>query len=50
MSFFGNNAIPPSSTLKLPEGWGKLKTDFEGEIDGFKIEEGEKENVPLSFR
>ena len=28
MIFFRNNAIPPSWTLKLPEGWGESKTDF----------------------
>ena len=40
MIFFGSNAIPPSWTLKLPESWGESKTDFKGEVDGFKIEEG----------
>ena len=33
MIFPGNNAIPPSWTLKLPEGWGESKTDFKGEVD-----------------
>ena len=34
MFFSGNNAIPPSWTLKLPESWGKSKTEFKGEDDG----------------
>ena len=33
------NAIPPSWTLILPRSWGKSKTNFKGEVDGFKIEE-----------
>ena len=38
--FFRNNVILPSWTLILPESWDKSKTDFKGEVDGFKIEEG----------
>ena len=34
MIFSGNNAIPPTWTLKLPESWGESKTDFKGENDG----------------
>ena len=37
----GINAILPSWTLILSESWGKSKTDFKGEVDGFKIEERE---------
>ena len=37
----GNNAIPPSWTLLLPESWGESITDFKGELDGFDIDEGE---------
>ena len=25
----------------LPESWDESKTDFKGEVDGFKIEKGE---------
>ena len=39
--FFRNNVILPSWTLILPESWDKSKTDFKGEVDGFKIKEGE---------
>ena len=31
--FSGNNAIPPSKTLNLPESWGESKTDFSWEDD-----------------
>ena len=53
-SFLGgrDNAILPSWTLKLhpiTESWGESKTDFKGEDEGFKIEEVEGINVPLSF-
>ena len=37
------NAVPPSWTLTLPESWDESKTDFKGEVDGFKIGEGEGE-------
>ena len=37
----GNNAFLPSWTLKLPESWSESKTDFKGEVDGFKIEKQE---------
>ena len=45
MIIFGSNAIPSSWTLKLPESWDESKTHFKGagEVDGFKIEEGEGE-------
>ena len=36
----GNNAIPSSWTLKLPESWGESKTDFKREVDRSKIKEG----------
>ena len=35
------NVDPPSWTLILPESWDESKTDFKGEVDGFKIGEGE---------
>ena len=38
-----NNVVPPSWTLILPESWDESKTDFKGEVDGFKIGEGEGE-------
>ena len=44
-----NNVVPPSWTLILPESWDESKTDFKGEVDGFKIgeEEGEgRKNMP----
>ena len=34
------NVLPPSWTLILPESWDESKTDFKGEVDGFKIGEG----------
>ena len=37
------NVVPPSWTLILPESWDESKTDFKGEVDGFKIGEGEGE-------
>ena len=40
---FGNDVVPPSWTLILPESWDKSKTNFKGEADGFKIREGEVE-------
>ena len=41
--YFGTNALPPSWMLKLTESWGKSKTDFKGEVGGFKIYKGEGE-------
>ena len=38
-----NNVVSPSWTLILPESWDESKTDFKGEVDGFKIGEGEGE-------
>lgn len=32
--FFGNNAILPSWTLKLPESRGMSNTDFKEEVNG----------------
>ena len=32
------------SAVILPKSWGKSKTDFKAEVDGFKIEEGEGRN------
>ena len=34
MICFGNDVVPPSWTLMLPESWDESKTDFEGELDG----------------
>jgi len=39
--FRGGECSPPFWMLKLTESWGKSKTDFKGEVGGFKIEEGE---------
>ena len=39
--FFRNDVFPPSWTLILPESWDESKTDIKGEVDGYKIEEGE---------
>ena len=38
--FFGNDVVLPSWTLILLESWVESKTDFKGEIEGFKILEG----------
>ena len=38
-----HDVIPPSWTLILPECWDESKTDIKGEVDGYKIEEGEGE-------
>ena len=49
---FGNDVVSPSWTLILPESWDESKTDFKGEVDGFKIEEGEREGRgthPVAF-
>jgi len=46
-TFCGTNALLPSSTLGITESWGRLKTDFKGEIVGFKIEEGEERKNTL---
>ena len=35
--FGGDECSPPSCMLKLTESWGKSKTDFKGEVGGFKI-------------
>ena len=45
----GNNAIPPSWTLLLPESWGESITDFKGEVDGFNTDEGEGEGRKKSL-
>lgn len=37
----GNEYSPPSWMLKLTESWGKSKTNFKGEVGGFKIVKGE---------
>ena len=34
---FRNDVVPPSWTLILPESWDESKSDFKGEVDGFKI-------------
>ena len=34
--------MPPSWMIKLKEGWGEAKKDYEGEDDGLKKEEGVK--------
>ena len=44
---FRNNVVPPSWTLILPESWDESKTDFKGEVDGFKIGEGEGNSSPF---
>ena len=36
-----NDVSPPSWTLILPESWDESKTGIKGEVDGYKIEEGE---------
>ena len=41
------DVAPPSWTLILPKSWDESKTDFKGEVDGFKIEE--VEGSPLVF-
>ena len=38
-----NNVVLSSWTLKLPESWDESKPDFKGEVDGFKIGEGDGE-------
>ena len=38
-----NNVVLPSWTLILQESWDESKPDFKGEVDGFKIGEGERE-------
>ena len=48
---FRNDVVPPSWTLILPESWDESKSVFKGEVDGFKIGEGEGrrgKNTPLS--
>ena len=47
----GGECSPPSWVLKLTESWGKSKTEFKGEVGGFKIErgEGERRKNTLSF-
>ena len=47
MLCFRNDVAPPSWTLILPKSWDESKTDFKGEVDGFKIEE--VEGSPLVF-
>ena len=41
MNCFQDNVVPPSWTLILPESWDESKNVFKGEVDGFKIGEGE---------
>ena len=41
MNCFQDNVVPPSWTLILPESWDESKSVFKGEVDGFKIGEGE---------
>ena len=61
MNCFQDNVVPPSWTLILPESWDESKNVFKGEVDGFKIGEGEGRGrggeemaatikVPPSFR
>ena len=33
----------------LPESWDESKTDFKGEVDGFKIEKGEGKGTKKFF-
>ena len=47
--FFGNNAIPPSCTLKLPESWGESKPDFKGELLFLLFKTAAAINVPQCF-
>ena len=39
---FRDDVVLPSCTLILPESWDESKSVFKGEVDGFKIGEGEE--------
>ena len=52
---FRNDVVPPSWLLILPESWDESKSDFKGEVDGFKIGEeegrgGKKKSFSFLFK